>query len=89
MAAIHILFFGEIAGCKIVPYIATHVKKALKYVISKYVIRKNIAYFHPLLIHVNNIKVYNNDAFSACCFCFLLNIALIHMGHTLVKGSLM
>ena len=30
MAAVHILIFGEIAGCKIVPYIATHVKKALK-----------------------------------------------------------
>ena len=38
MAAIHILIFGEIAGCKIVPYKATHVKKALKYVISKYAI---------------------------------------------------
>ena len=44
MAAVHILVFGEIAGCKI----ATHVKKALKYVISKYIIRKNIAYFHPV-----------------------------------------
>ena len=38
MAVVHILIFGEIAGCKIVPYIATHVKKALKYVISKYAI---------------------------------------------------
>ena len=38
MAAVHILIFGEIAGCNIVPYIATHMKKALKYVISKYAI---------------------------------------------------
>ena len=29
MAAVHIFIFGEIAGCKIVPYIATHVKKTL------------------------------------------------------------
>ena len=35
MAAIHILIFGEMAGFKTVPYLATHVKKALKYVISK------------------------------------------------------
>ena len=48
MAAIHILIFGERAGCKIVPYIATHMKKAVKYVISKYAICKNIAYFHPV-----------------------------------------
>ena len=34
--AVHILIFGEMAGFKIVPYIATLVKKALKYVISKY-----------------------------------------------------
>ena len=33
--AVHILIFGEMAGFKIVPHIATHVKKALKYVISK------------------------------------------------------
>ena len=38
MAAIHILTFGEMAGFKIVPYMATHMKKALKYVISKYAI---------------------------------------------------
>ena len=38
MAAVHILIFGEIAGCKIVPYIATQVENALKYVISKYAI---------------------------------------------------
>ena len=36
MAAIHILIFGEMAGFKIVLCIAMHVKKALKYVISKY-----------------------------------------------------
>ena len=38
MAALHILIFGEMAGFEIVPYIATHVKKALKYVIPKYAI---------------------------------------------------
>ena len=38
MAVIHILIFGEMTGCKIVPYIATDLKKALKYVISKYAI---------------------------------------------------
>ena len=38
MAAVHILIFGEMAGLEIVPYIATHVIKALKYVISKYAI---------------------------------------------------
>ena len=38
MAAVHILIFGEIAGFKIVSYIATQVEKALKYVISKYAI---------------------------------------------------
>ena len=38
MAAVRILIFVEMAGCKIVPYIATHVKNALKYVISKYAI---------------------------------------------------
>ena len=38
MAAVHILIFGEMAGCKIVPYIAMYVKKTLKYVISKYAI---------------------------------------------------
>ena len=38
MVAVHTLIFGEMAGCKIVPYIATHVKKALKYVIPKYAI---------------------------------------------------
>ena len=38
MAAVHILIFGEMAGFKIVPYIKTHVKIALKYVISKYAI---------------------------------------------------
>ena len=35
MAAVHILIFGKMAGFKIVPYIATHVKKALENVISK------------------------------------------------------
>ena len=48
MAAVHILIFGEMAGCKIVLYIATHMKKALKYVIPKYAIWKIIAYFHPV-----------------------------------------
>ena len=48
MAAVHIFIFGEMAGLKIVQYIAMHVKKALKYVISKYAIWKNIAYFHPV-----------------------------------------
>ena len=38
MAAVRILIIGEMVGCKIVPYIATHVKKALKYVISKHAI---------------------------------------------------
>ena len=38
MAAIHILSFGEMAGFKIVPFIAKHVKKGLKYVIPKYAI---------------------------------------------------
>ena len=38
MAAVRILIFGEMAGCKKVPYIATHMKKALKYVMSKYAI---------------------------------------------------
>ena len=38
MAALHILIIGEMAGFEIVPYIAMHVKKALKYVISKYAI---------------------------------------------------
>ena len=40
MAAVHILMFGEMEGFKIVPYIhvATHMKKALKYVLSKYAI---------------------------------------------------
>ena len=38
MAAAHTLIFGEMVGCKIVPYIATHMKKALKYVLSKYAI---------------------------------------------------
>ena len=36
MAAVHILIFGEMAGFEIVPYIAMHMKKALKYVILKY-----------------------------------------------------
>ena len=30
MAAVHILIFGEMAGFKIVPFIATHVKKKKK-----------------------------------------------------------
>ena len=47
MAVVHILIFGEMAGFKLVPYIATHMKKVLKYVISKYAIWKNIAYFDP------------------------------------------
>ena len=38
MAAVHILIFGEVVGFKIVPYISMHLKKALKYVISKYAI---------------------------------------------------
>ena len=38
MAAVHILIFGEMAGFKIVPFITTHVKKALKYVILTYAI---------------------------------------------------
>ena len=38
MAAVYILIFAEMAGFKIVPYLVTLVKKALKYVISKYVI---------------------------------------------------
>ena len=38
MAAVHILIFGEMAEYKIAPYIATHVKKGLKHVISKYAI---------------------------------------------------
>ena len=37
-------YFDEMAGFKIVMFLATHVKKALKYVISKYAIWKNIAY---------------------------------------------
>ena len=41
MAAVHILIFGEMAGCKKVLYIATRVKKALKYVISKYAVWKH------------------------------------------------
>ena len=35
MVSVYILIFGEMAGFKIVPYIAKQVKKALKYVISK------------------------------------------------------
>ena len=46
MASVHILTFGEMAGFKIVPYIAMHVKKALNSGISKYAILKNFAYFH-------------------------------------------
>ena len=43
MAAVHILIFSEMEGLKIVSYIATHVKKALKvHVISKYAILKVI-----------------------------------------------
>ena len=38
MAAVYILIFGEMAGFKAVPYIAMHMKKALKHVISKYAI---------------------------------------------------
>ena len=38
MAAVHILIVGEMPGFQIVPYIAMHMKKALKYVISKYAI---------------------------------------------------
>ena len=38
MATVRILIFGEVVGFKIVPYIPTQVKKALKYVISKYAI---------------------------------------------------
>ena len=38
MAAVHILIFDEMAGFKIAPYIAMHLKKPLKYVISKYAI---------------------------------------------------
>ena len=38
MAAVHILIFGAMAGFEIVPFITTHVKKALKYVISAYAI---------------------------------------------------
>ena len=34
MASVHILIFGEMAGFKIVTYIATHVKKVLKYIIK-------------------------------------------------------
>ena len=37
MAAVHILIFGEMAGFKIVPYLAKHMKK---YVISKYAYEK-------------------------------------------------
>ena len=38
MVAVHILIFGEMTGFKTVLYIASHMKKALKYVISKYAI---------------------------------------------------
>ena len=38
MVAFHTLIFAEMAGFKIVPYLATYVIKALKYVISKYAI---------------------------------------------------
>ena len=31
MVSLHIFTFGEMAGFKIVPFIATHMKKALKY----------------------------------------------------------
>ena len=48
MAAVHILIFAEMAGFKIVQYIAMHMKKAPKYVISKYAIGKNIAHFHSM-----------------------------------------
>ena len=65
MEAVYILIFGEMAGFKIVLYLAKHMKKALKYVISKYTIWKNVVYFHPVQIHGNNIKVYKNSVCSS------------------------
>ena len=38
MVAFHILIIGEVEGFELVPYIAKHLKKPQKYVISKYAI---------------------------------------------------
>ena len=54
MAAVHILIFGEMAGCNIKPCNMKKKKSILSSnanymgTISKYIIRKNIAYFHPV-----------------------------------------
>ena len=47
MTCVHILIFGEMAGFKIVPYIASHVKKGSKVCdIKGMQYEKNIAYLH-------------------------------------------
>ena len=61
MAAVHILIFGEMAGFKMVQYLAMHMKKALKCVIKQSMqYEKKYFILSSVQIHGNNIKVYNN-----------------------------
>ena len=50
MAAVHIFIFGEMAGFKIVPFIATHVKKNFHGVMKK----KNFSQSELANLHENN-----------------------------------
>ena len=67
IVAVHILIFGEIAGFTIDQFLTMHMKKALKYVISKYAIWKNTAHFNPVQIHGDNIEVCNKKVYCTVC----------------------
>ena len=60
MAAVYILIFGEIAGFKIVPFIAMHMKMIFFFhgAMKNFSANQN----SPICIKTTDIKLYHNEA---------------------------
>ena len=68
MAAVHILIFGEMAGFKIVPFIATHVKMKRKIhgAMKKIFFSANLN--SPICMKTTDIKLFCNKHFAHLYF---------------------
>ena len=60
MAAVHILIFGEMAGFKIVHFIAMHVKMKKDFSLS-YEKKNSANQNSPICMKTTDIKLFSND----------------------------
>ena len=61
MAAVHSLIFGEMAGFKIVPFVATHVKMIFFFFFSwSYEKKISASQNSPICMKTTDIKLFNN-----------------------------